>query len=144
MPRRGWSGNNPGTKSCGRQSNLRGWDGILARPADSQPEVSRLLRFHGTSPIARQVRRHAAQITKLIKDVGGSNVRIFGSVAAGTDTEGSDVDLLFDMGTPLGLMELGRVEAQISRLLGVPVDLIPSETLRPDLAERVLAEAVAL
>ena len=110
----------------------------------SQPEVSRLLRFHGRGPLARRLRRHAREVRELIDQAGGSNVRVFGSVATGTEHAGSDIDLLFDMGTPMGLMELGTLERRLSELLGADVDLIPAATLRPDLCDRVLTEAVAL
>jgi predicted nucleotidyltransferase len=110
----------------------------------SQPEVSRLLHFHGTSVLAMQLRRHAAQIRKLVADAGGTDVRVFGSVAVGADHEGSDIDLLFHMGPPLSLMELGGLEHRIGALVGSPVDLVPDAAIRPELRERILAEAVAL
>ena len=110
----------------------------------SQPEVSRLLRFHGTSPLARNLRRNADQIRQLVGKVGGSQVRVFGSVAVGEDQPGSDVDLLFTMTKPLSLMQLGRLEQQIADLLDAPVDLVPESALRPDLRERAFSEAVSL
>ena len=110
----------------------------------SQPEVSRLLRFHGTSPLARTLRRNADQIKKIVSQVGGTQVRVFGSVALGADQPGSDVDLLFIMTKPLSLMELGQLEQQIADLLDAPVDLVPESALRPDLRERVFSEALPL
>ena len=110
----------------------------------SQPEVSRLLRFHGRGPLAFRLRRHAREVRDLIDQAGGSNVRVFGSVATGAERAGSDIDLLFDMGAPMGLMELGTLERRLSVLLGAPVDLIPAAALRPDLRDRVLAAAVTL
>ena len=110
----------------------------------SQPEVSRLLRFHGTSPLARDLRRNADQIRELVAEAGGTRVRVFGSLAVGEDQPSSDVDLLFEMNRPLSLMQLGRLEQRISDLLGTPVDLVPESALRPDLRERVYAEAVSL
>lgn len=110
----------------------------------SQPEVSRLLRFHGTSPLARNLRRNADQIRQLVGKVGGSQVRVFGSVAVGEDQPGSDVDLVFDMTKPLSLMQLGRLEQQIADLLDAAVDLVPESALRPDLRGRVFLEAVSL
>ena len=80
----------------------------------------------------------------MIGQAGGGHVRVFGSVATGTEHAGSDIDLLLDMGTPMGLLELGALERRLSELLGSPVDLIPSAALRPDLREGVLAEAVSL
>ncbi len=110
----------------------------------SQPEVSRLLRFHGTSPLARQVRAARPQILSLIKAAGGSDVRVFGSLATGQDHVGSDVDLVFTMGPALSLMELTELEHRVAAATGAEVDLIPDTAVRPDLRERVLSEALPL
>lgn len=110
----------------------------------SQPEVSRLLRFHGASPLGRRLRESTREIKAAVGEVGGRHVRVFGSVATGAEGIDSDVDLLFSMVKPLSLMQLGRLEAHLSELLAAPVDLVPEEALRPDLRDRVLAEAVAL
>lgn len=103
-----------------------------------------MLHFHGTTPLARRLREHRATIRRIIRNAGGRNVRVFGSVATGQDRHDSDIDLLFTPSRPLSLMELGRVERELSAAVGVAVDLVPDTSLRPDLRERVLAEAVAL
>lgn len=77
---------------------------IAAEISRSQPEVSRLLRFDGTSPLGRRVRKHAAEVKRLIAEACGSDVRVFGSVAAGEDGADSDIDLVFTMGRPLSLV----------------------------------------
>lgn len=70
---------------------------------------------------------------------------VFGSVATGQDGPDSDVDLLFTMGGPLSLMELGRLEQRLAAAIGIPVDLVPDSAIRPDLRSgRILAEAVPL
>lgn len=71
-------------------------------------------------------------------------MQVFGSVATGQDRPHSDIDLLFTMGVPLSLMELGRLEQRLAHAIGAPVDLVPDAALRPALRGRVLAEAVAL
>lgn len=110
----------------------------------SQPEVSRLLHFHGTSTLGTVLRRHRRGVIRLVKQAGGSNVRVFGSVAVSTDQVGSDIDLLFTMDVPMSLLQLGRLEQQLSALLGHPVDLVPDSAIRPGLRERILSEAVPL
>ncbi len=111
----------------------------------SQPEVSRLLRFHGTSPLARRLRSHSDQVRQIVAEAGGRQVRLFGSVATGQDRPDSNVDLLFRMGQPLSLMELGQLEQRLGEAIGAPVDLVPDTAIiSSDLRERVLAEAVAL
>lgn len=53
-------------------------------------------------------------------------------------------DLLFTMGRPLSLMQLGVLERTVSREVGCPVDVVPDSVLRPEFRDRILAEAVAL
>ena len=110
----------------------------------SQPEVSRLLRFHGTTPLARQLRTARREVIKTVKAAGGSNVRVFGSVATGQEHEGSDIDLLFRMDQPLGLMDLAGLEIELGTILHADVDLVPDSNIRPTMRERILSEAVPL
>ena len=110
----------------------------------SQPEVSRLLRFHGTSELSLRLRRHRSEVVRLIRLAGGRRVRVFGSVALGLDRPGSDVDLLFTMERPLSLLQLGRLESRLADLLQAPVDLVPDDALRPAVREQVLNDAVPL
>ena len=117
---------------------------IAAAIGRSQPEVSRLLRFHGITSSAMRLRRKRAEIIGQVKAAGGSNVRVFGSVASGRDHEQSDIDLLFTMRRPLSLMQLGALEQRLADLVGVSVDLVPDTAIRPALRDRILAEAVRL
>ena len=110
----------------------------------SQPEVSRLLRFHGTTPLAKQLRTARREVIETVKAAGGSNVRVFGSVATGQEHEGSDIDLLFRMDQPLGLMDLAGLESELGTILHADVDLVPDTNIRPTMRERILSEAVPL
>ena len=62
---------------------------------------------------------------------GASNVKVFGSVARGEDTPESDIDILVDLSPRSSLVTLGRLERELSEVLGVPVDVVPAEGLRP-------------
>ncbi len=117
---------------------------IAVQIGRSQPEVNRLLRFHGSSTRARALRDNSASVRAAIKEAGGAKVRVFGSTADGTDGPDSDVDLLFDMRKPLSLMQLSTLETELSRLIGARVDLVPESSIRPDLRERILQQAVPL
>ncbi|MDO5494260.1 MAG: nucleotidyltransferase domain-containing protein [bacterium] len=110
----------------------------------SQPEVSRLLRFHPLSHRGRRLRQLAPDIRRIVGAAGGTNVRVFGSVATGEDQADSDVDLLFTMREPIGLLALSALEDALADLIGTEVDLVPDSSLRPDVRDRVLAEAVRL
>lgn len=118
---------------------------IARRIGRSQPEVSRLIRFHGTGPLARTLRAHRDDVIRSIEEAGGTNVRVFGSVATGKEHPDSDIDLLADLsGAHLSLFDLERLQHRIADILGVPVDLNPDTGLRPYLRDRVLAQASPL
>ena len=110
----------------------------------SQPEVSRLLRFHGTTPLARRLRSARHEVIETVKAAGGSNVRVFGSVATGREHEGSDIDLLFHMDQPLGLMDLAGLEMELGSVHDTDVDLVPDTNIRPTMRERIISEAIPL
>ena len=110
----------------------------------SQPEVNRLLRFHGTSRNGRALREALPEVKKLLGDAGLSSPRVFGSTARGDDEQRSDIDLLVTPKQTLSLLAQARLEQRLSTAVGVPVDLVFDNALREDLAERILAEAVPL
>jgi len=70
------------------------------------------------------------------------NVRVFGSVLHGDDTDDSDLDLLVDPTSETTLMDIARIQNQLQALLGVPVDVLTPKALPAGCRERVLREAV--
>ena len=52
-----------------------------------------------------------------------TNPRLFGSVARGEDTEGSDIDILVDNGGEGSLYDLAGLELELVELLGLTVDI---------------------
>jgi len=69
---------------------------------------------------------------------------VFGSVARGEDQPDSDVDLLADLPSGMGLLGLGRLQAELEAILDGPVDLVPATNLKPGVCPRVEGELVAL
>lgn len=69
---------------------------------------------------------------------------IFGSYARGEQREDSDLDLLVELGDGIDLIGYAGLQIELSDALGVPVDLVEREALRPRLAAKVLAEVVPL
>lgn len=70
-----------------------------------------------------------------------TNPRVFGSVVHGTDTDGSDLDLLVDALPGATLFDLGGLQDELESLLGVHVDLLTPADLPPQFRAKVLAEA---
>lgn len=54
----------------------------------------------------------------------------------------SDVDLVVELERPIGLLALARLQRQIEEWMGAPVDLVPSDSIKPALREAILREAV--
>lgn len=117
---------------------------IAQAAATSQPEVSRLIRFHGTSPLGKRLRSHRSEVLNYLASEEIGAVRVFGSVSRGDDTSSSDIDLLVSSPRPFGLLAQEQMKADLSSILGAQVDLVFEGSLRPDLRERILSEAVPL
>jgi predicted nucleotidyltransferase/DNA-binding XRE family transcriptional regulator len=97
-----------------------------------------------TGPIGRRVRRRRRQLLETALAHGIEDVRVFGSVARGEDGPASDLDLLVDLPTGMGLIGLGRARDALEAIVGCSVDLIPARDLKPGVRERVEAEMIAL
>jgi len=72
------------------------------------------------------------------------NPRLFGSVLHGTDTEGSDIDILVDTLPGTTLFDLGGLQFDLEQALGVPVQVVTPSELHRFFRDKVLAEAVPI
>jgi uncharacterized protein len=73
-----------------------------------------------------------------------TNLWVFGSVARGEDRPDSDVDPLVDLPSHMGLLGLGRVQADLEAIFGAKVDLVPANDLKPAAPARAEHDLVAL
>lgn len=86
-----------------------------------------------------QVRRD--DILRIAHRHGARNVRLFGSLARGESTHGSDIDLLVDVDDetspwfPAGLVE------ELDNVLGRHVDVVAENAIHWRLRRRILKEA---
>jgi predicted nucleotidyltransferase len=85
-----------------------------------------------------------AHADELRQRYGMTDLAVFGSVARGEAQERSDIDLLVSFVRPIGLIELSSAECYLTELLGMRVDVVPSRCVRPELRERIFAEALAV
>ncbi|MGH9108931.1 MAG: helix-turn-helix domain-containing protein [Acidimicrobiales bacterium] len=146
-------------RRCGTtQSVISAYESGARRP--SLDTLSRLVGGTGIDLDLRLVRRHRAArpagslaarvsrqrdaIREIVTRHGMDGVRLFGSVARGEEHGRSDVDLLVDVPPGIGLLTLGRCQEEIEALLGVPVDLVPANDLKPGVAPWANGDAVRL
>jgi len=74
-----------------------------------------------------------------VKEIG-----IFGSFVRGEQGKRSDIDILVEFEEPPSLFEFMDLEDYLSKLLGLKVDLVTREALKPRIGERILREVIYL
>lgn len=116
-------------EACGRQ--------VSTRPG--QPRES--MRFPG--PRGRQLRRLRSRVLEIAAGLGLQKVRVFGSVARGTDDSDSDIDLLVDVLPGEDVLVCQEFAELLRPLLGI-VDVTTERLLRDKVRHAVEAEAVTL
>ncbi len=84
-------------------------------------------------------------ILKIAAQHGAFNVRVFGSVARGEETETSDIDFLIDYDLskispwfPAGLM------IDLEKLLNRKVDVVTTKSLHYFIRDKIIKEAISL
>lgn len=128
----------PALPTLARLIDATGYDLVV----DIQWQPPRLSNLSG--PVGQLVRHKRRELVAAAAAHDVRNLRVFGSVARGEDRADSDVDLLVDLPPGMGLVGLGRVQADLEAILGAKVDLVPASDLKPAVRERVEPELVAL
>ncbi|PKQ05689.1 MAG: DNA polymerase beta [Alphaproteobacteria bacterium HGW-Alphaproteobacteria-11] len=73
-----------------------------------------------------------------------SAIGVFGSYARGDQTEASDLDVLVELDGDIGMLAFVGLQQELSDALGLKVDLVTKDALKPRIGKRILAEAVML
>ena len=95
-------------------------------------------------PVGRKLAEHRAEVLRITRSHGASNVRVFGSVARGEDDEDSDLDLLVSMPGKLSMFTIAGLGMDLEDLIGVPVDVIPEQLVKREVLPALSASAVTL
>jgi len=128
----------PALSTLARLIEAAGYDLVV----DIRRKPRRLSRLSG--PVGRKVRRKRHELVAAAAAHDVTNLRVFGSVARGEDRPDSDLDLLADLPPGMGLLGLGRVQADLEAILGSRVDLVPAGDLKPGVSARAQRDLVAL
>ena len=69
-------------------------------------------------------------------------LELFGSYVREEQVEGSDLDILVEFQETPGLLKFIELENYLSDFLGVEVDLVMKDALKPRIGRRILEEAM--
>lgn len=83
-------------------------------------------------------------IRDMLEDEGASHIAIFGSYARGEETQESDVDVLVQFSERKSLLDVVRIERELSEAIGKDIDLVTEKSLSPYIKERVSREQEVL
>jgi len=90
-------------------------------------------------------------VTKLRRNKRGLSHRysikslgVFGSYVRGEQRRGSDLDILVSFNEAPSLLGFIRLERHLSEMLGIKVDLVIEDNLKPRIDEQILSEVVRI
>ncbi len=81
------------------------------------------------------------RMPQLKKNYQVKTLAVFGSYLHQSENEKSDLDLLVEFRQTPTLFQFIRLENYLTELLGVEVDLVMKDSLKPSIGKRVLKEA---
>jgi predicted nucleotidyltransferase len=77
---------------------------------------------------------------RLERDYDVRSIGLFGSCLKGTQSKGSDIDILIEYEKIPGMFKYLDLENELSELLGCKVDLVLKSALKPSIGARILQE----
>ncbi|UCH21003.1 MAG: nucleotidyltransferase family protein [Deltaproteobacteria bacterium] len=75
-------------------------------------------------------------------EYGVIEIGLFGSYTKGNQKKSSDVDILVQFEKSIDLFTFVHLKNHLADLLGVDVDLVAKNALKPKIGERILSETV--
>lgn len=82
------------------------------------------------------------KLVAITRKYGAVTVALFGSFARGEAGPSSDLDVLVEFEPGRSLLDLVRLERELSEALGLDVDVVTPNSLHPLIRERVMEERV--
>jgi len=88
--------------------------------------------------------KYREQILQIAKKYKAENVRVFGSVVRGENTEKSDIDFLVHFTKGASLLDESGLDLDLRDLLKCKVDVISDRAIRSEFKSFILNEAQTL
>lgn len=84
------------------------------------------------------------KIAPVLHKYGVRRASVFGSVARQEDTAESDVDLLVELGTPMGLVTYSRLARELEEVLGRKVDMITPASVNKHVSPYITRDLISV
>ena len=84
------------------------------------------------------------ELPRLRQQYGVSSLGLFGSYVRGQQRQKSDIDVLVEFSEVPGMLRFLDLEQDLSQLLGLSVDLVQKEALKPAIGRRITEEVVPI
>jgi len=97
-----------------------------------------------TKPILEFIEELQNLLPKLQTQYQVRSLEVFGSYVRGDETADSDLDLLVTFTESPSLFKFVELENYLGDQLGIKVDLVMKESLKPAIGKRILAEAQSI
>lgn len=69
---------------------------------------------------------------------------LFGSVATGSTSSKSDIDILVELGNKISLLDFVGIKHELEDLLNRKVDLVEYQAVKPRLRDRIMSEEIRI
>ena len=80
-------------------------------------------------------------IIKFLKNCGATKISIFGSYIREEATPESDLDIIVEFDEGISLLDIVGFELELSKILGIKVQLLTEKSISPYMIVDILAEA---
>lgn len=80
------------------------------------------------------------KITQVLKGQGAKKIAVFGSYARVEEKAKSDIDIIVEFSERKSLLELVKIERELSDTVGMKVDLLTEKSISPYLIDTVRKE----
>ena len=84
------------------------------------------------------------KVVPILRKYGVKRASLFGSTARGEDREGSDINILVEIGGRMSLLDFVALKLELEEALGRRVDLVEYHAIKPRLRRRILEEQVVI
>lgn len=83
-------------------------------------------------------------IVEILEKEGVETASIFGSFARGEETDKSDIDIIVKFKGVKSLLDLARIEREITEKIGIKADLQTEKSMSPYIAKYIENEKLAI